>query len=618
MAVVRTEEASSSTSRCTYHAFLSFRGKDTRKTFTDHLYTALWNAGIHTFRDDDELERGEDIELELQKAIQESRISIIVFSINYASSSWCLDELVIILRRKNTAGHKVLPVFYNVKPSQVRDQTGSFAKAFDSHEEQLTQETDERRKAQMEKVEGWRAALREVANLSGMVLENQANGHEAKFIEEIIEETENKLKRTLLSVALYPIGTESRVQNINSWLQDGSTDVGIGVISGMGGIGKTTTAKVAYNLNYERFKYSCFLANIREISQQPNGLVHLQRQLLSDISIGKREKKYNIDEVVMIIKDAISCKKILLVLDDVDEEEQLNALIGKWDWFYSGSKIIITTRREQLLKAHVVHQKYKIKELDDDESLQLFSWHAFGQDHPSEDHMDHSKRVIRHCAGLPLALEVMGSSLCSRSVEVWRSALEKLEATLHDKIQKTLEISYKSLPDDHDKNLFLHVASSFVGADVDDVVKILEEDYTAIGIQNLRDRSLITVDDDNKLMMHQLLQEMARTIARRESSEEPGKHGGAWNHKNSSTVSAEKTGTEIVDGLVPSTRMLEKDKSVCKASRVGRAKRQHSGDSSDESMVSYQGKPLKRPLNSIFSWLAITSGFAKLFPGKKS
>ena len=160
----------------TYQVFLSFRGKDIRKIFIDHLYTALLRAGIRTFRDDDGIERGENIELELKKAIEQLRMSVVVLSEGYASSNWCLDELVKILEHKSTSGHFVLPVFYNVDPSRVRNQTGSFAEAFSFHEEKFRKETEDREKLWMEKVEGWRAALREVADLGGMVQQNQKNG----------------------------------------------------------------------------------------------------------------------------------------------------------------------------------------------------------------------------------------------------------------------------------------------------------------------------------------------------------------------------------------------------------------------------------------------------------
>ncbi|KAI5570218.1 hypothetical protein BDE02_11G012200 [Populus trichocarpa] len=156
------ESYSSRFSYCKYQVFLSFRGEDTRKNFTDHLYKALVDAGIHTFKDDDEIRRGKNIELELQEAIQQSKIAIIVFSKNYAWSRWCLDELVKIMEGKRNGDCIVFPVFYHVDPSEVRNQTGSFAAAFVEHEKHYKEE--------MERVNGWRIALKEVANLAGMDL----------------------------------------------------------------------------------------------------------------------------------------------------------------------------------------------------------------------------------------------------------------------------------------------------------------------------------------------------------------------------------------------------------------------------------------------------------------
>ncbi|GMP63284.1 hypothetical protein CsSME_00025027 [Camellia sinensis var. sinensis] len=140
MEIVRNQKASSSTSQCSYQVFLSFRGEDTRKAFVDHLYTALVQAGFLTFGDDDGIERGEGIKFELQKAIQGLRISIVVFSKHYASSSWCLDELVMIVKDRRISGHVVLPVFYHVDPSHMRNQTESFEEAFKKHEERFQAE----------------------------------------------------------------------------------------------------------------------------------------------------------------------------------------------------------------------------------------------------------------------------------------------------------------------------------------------------------------------------------------------------------------------------------------------------------------------------------------------
>ncbi|KAM7478646.1 hypothetical protein LguiA_026859 [Lonicera macranthoides] len=158
MAAVRTLEAASS-----FNVFLSFRGKDTRKTFTDHLYTALVAVNFRTFRDKEGIERGENIKLELGRAFMHSRCSIIVLSEDYASSGWCLVELVMILevKKKQDLRYVVLPIFYHVDPSDLKKQKGRIKNAFDVHEEQCRAETrDERKKEMMEKVKGWREALR--------------------------------------------------------------------------------------------------------------------------------------------------------------------------------------------------------------------------------------------------------------------------------------------------------------------------------------------------------------------------------------------------------------------------------------------------------------------------
>ncbi|KAG5548016.1 hypothetical protein RHGRI_013645 [Rhododendron griersonianum] len=139
MATINSHEASPSTSRRSYAAYLSFRGVDTRNRFTDHLYGALKREGLPTFRDEDELVRGEHIIPQIKKAIEGSRVSIIVLSKNYASSRWCLDELVMILKCRSS-GHLVLPVFYDVDPSEVRKQTGSFEEAFMRHERRIETE----------------------------------------------------------------------------------------------------------------------------------------------------------------------------------------------------------------------------------------------------------------------------------------------------------------------------------------------------------------------------------------------------------------------------------------------------------------------------------------------
>ncbi|XP_044476024.1 disease resistance protein RPV1-like [Mangifera indica] len=147
-----------SSSLVRYDVFLSFRGEDTRDGFTSHLNAALCRRKIETFIDY-ELKKGDEISPSLSWAIEGSMISIIVFSQRYASSRWCLEELVKILDCKKMNGQIVIPVFYRIDPSDVRKQTGNFGDAFADHEE--------RYRDRPEMLQRWRNALTEVANLSG-------------------------------------------------------------------------------------------------------------------------------------------------------------------------------------------------------------------------------------------------------------------------------------------------------------------------------------------------------------------------------------------------------------------------------------------------------------------
>ncbi|KAG6672653.1 hypothetical protein I3842_16G069700 [Carya illinoinensis] len=150
--------------RWSYDVFLSFRGTDTRNTFTVHLYLALCQRGIKTYKDDKDIERGEIISPTLIKAIEESMISIIVLSPNYASSTWCLEELTKIIECKKIKQQIVLPIFYHVNPSEVRNQSGSIGEALAKHGERFKEDP---------KMQRWKEALQEVAGLAGEHLEDR-------------------------------------------------------------------------------------------------------------------------------------------------------------------------------------------------------------------------------------------------------------------------------------------------------------------------------------------------------------------------------------------------------------------------------------------------------------
>ncbi|XP_008371625.2 TMV resistance protein N-like [Malus domestica] len=256
----------------TYDVFLSFRGEDTRFTFTDHLYAALYRNGIDTFIDR-HLKRGEEISPAFLKAIEESRISIIVISEKYASSRWCLDELVYILECRRSRQQIVWPVFYKVDPSHVRNQTSSFGDAFTGLECKYKDE---------EKILLWRRALREAANLSGYTVKEEE--YEATFIDKIVTEILVKvLQRTHLNVAKYLVGIQSCVQEMKELLGDKFRIWGSNILQNH----TVTRHLVTYNMSYsdirqlkgfknlENLKYmnlrGCkFLEKIPDLSGSPN------------------------------------------------------------------------------------------------------------------------------------------------------------------------------------------------------------------------------------------------------------------------------------------------------------------------------------------------------------
>ncbi|XP_042961067.1 disease resistance protein RPV1-like isoform X3 [Carya illinoinensis] len=531
--------SSSLSPQWTYDVFLSFRGEDTRNNFTAHLHNALHRKGVITYIDD-KLRRGEEISQALLRAIEESRISITVLSKNYASSTWCLDELTKILECRKTKQQMVLPVFYNVDPSEVRHQTKSFGEALAKLEERLKDSA---------RVQRWKACLKEVANLSGWHLGE--NGSESKFIQEITQAVTRIVNRTYLNVAKHPIGVESRVHAINMLLSVGMNDIRMIGVFGVGGIGKTTITKAIYNLNAYQFEDSCFLANVRETSKREFGLVQLQEKLLYDILGESSLKVDNVDRGINIIKERLCSKRILLVLDDVDQLAQLEALSGESGWVGLGSRIIITTRDKHLLTKHQVGLTYKVKEMDHNEALQLFSWHAFKKDKPIDGFVQLSEHALRCARGLPLALVVLGSDIYGRSLHEWKSALDKCKRLPNKNIHKILRISYDDL-DDNEKDIFLDIACFFKGKDADYVIKILDSCgfFPDIGIRVLTDKSLIAIEENNRLVMHDLIQEMGREIVRQESPKEPGRRSRLWFHGDVRYVLEENEGTNKIEGIL--------------------------------------------------------------------
>nr|GEW43431.1 Toll/interleukin-1 receptor (TIR) domain-containing protein [Tanacetum cinerariifolium] len=354
-----------------YDVFISFRGEDTRKTFVDHLYEALQDKCIYTYNDDEKIKRGKTIDNQLIQAIKDSRFFIIVFSENYASSSWCLEELVQIMDCQNNGEQTAYLVFFHVEPTQVRKQSGPFGEAFSENKNK-------------DAAGKWIEALKGAAGLAGLELKNTLDG---------------------------------------------------------------------------------FVKNVREVANgSVSGLKELQEQILSDV-LNVKVTLPNVDDGKNMMKWRMPGKKVLLVLDDVDHIDQLEALAGEHKWFKSGSRILNTTRDEQVLKAYrLVDVICDIALLSHQEATSLFSRYAFGRENPLQEYGELSEKVIRYAAGLPLTVTVLGSFLCGQTKE---DAIRILE---------------------------------FCGFHARNGLKVLEQ------------RSLITISKDEVLGMHDHIEEMGKNV----------------------------------------------------------------------------------------------------------
>ncbi|XP_050253003.1 disease resistance protein RUN1-like isoform X3 [Quercus robur] len=434
----------------------------------------------------------------------------------------------------------IWPVFYDVDPSVVRKPTGTFEQAINEHKKRF--------KHDITKVEIWKAALAKVANIFGWHLQDR---HESEFIQHIVKEMMKKLSSKPSSIIKKFIAMESIMAKFIPLYLGFENNVRMIGIYGMGGLGKTTLARVVYDEFRSHFEGSSFIANVREDSKK-HGLPQLQQQLLADILEDRNIYVRNVYDGVDLIKERLHRKKVLLVIDDVDHLDQLTNLAGEQDWFGLGSWIIITTRDEHVLKLHGVLNRYNPNGLNNDDALKLFCLKAFKNEQPEKGYMQLSQVVVKYASGLPLALITLGSFLFGRTIVEWQSALYSFKDT-EGEIFDILKISYDGLKEMW-KKIFLDIACFFRGWEKNQVIEILENcGFKArIGISVLLDKSLLTVNYKGSLEMHDLLQEMGEKIVCFESGGNLEKQSRLWLINDLLHVLENNKATKAIQAIVVS------------------------------------------------------------------
>ncbi|GJU78482.1 Toll/interleukin-1 receptor domain-containing protein [Tanacetum coccineum] len=381
-------------------------------------------------------------------------------------------------------GQIVMPIFYDVDPSDVRKQRGDFGEEFSK---QVAENTT--------KAELWRKELVAASNISGW-------------------EPKNHLLRTI---------DEGLVGMRDHYLATSSVYMEI----------------------MHHFKSHCIIENIREESRK-SGLKKLQGDILSALYKTKMEV-YSVAEGKRKIKSMLCHSNVLVILDDVDDLDQLEALAGSPNWFGDGSRIIITTRDEHLLRKHKVDHVSPVRLLSHDEAIWLFNSHAYNEEKHIKDYEKLSLQVVSYADGLPLALKVLGSFLYDKDAKEWMSTMDRLRDIPESEIVDKLKISYDGLKP-VEKELFLDIACFFRGELKWDTMEIFDACgfHPEIGIKVLIQKSLITIDSDERFGMHDLIQEMGHYIVRGEHPNNPEKHSRVWKQaEENDQIKAIKIGDDI-------------------------------------------------------------------------
>ncbi|XP_010481624.1 PREDICTED: disease resistance protein RRS1-like [Camelina sativa] len=447
-------------------------------------------------------------------------VFILLFSKNYASAE-SLDKLVTLMEYQKANGVLIIPVFLKVTPSEVHDPKG-FVEATFSQLGNSVQGAG--------RVQKWKEAINELAHTDDC---KWIAGGKSILPEEIVR---------YACLRLFSISSQNvtRMYSLLNSLQTSDTQM-VG-IWGMPGIGKTSVAREIFRRLAPGYD-SCYFLQDFHLMYQTKGLSNLRDELFSKLFGEEKLVIDACDTKPSFMKNRFQNKTVLVVIDDVSNARDAEALVGGFDWFSGGHLIILTSRNRQVLVQCKVKELYEIQKLSQSESSQILSLSLLGQ----YESMLNSE-FVRYASGIPLVLRVLGMFATNKCTVSEKEQLQMLRQSPPTEIMDAFRRSFDGL-NENEKNIFLDLACFFRGENRNHVTQILDgcSYFTDLGIYSLIDEYLIEPLDD-KIEMSNVFQDMGRFVVC-EESKEPGRRSRLWDANEITEVLTNNSGTVAVEGI---------------------------------------------------------------------
>ncbi|KAL4196769.1 hypothetical protein AMTRI_Chr04g247900 [Amborella trichopoda] len=476
-----------------------------------------------------------------EEVINEATVCIVILTRDFANCTLCLEELRLMHQSKI----HMIPIFYDVRPSEVRrTEKGVFRLAFEGAEKSMQKEE-------------WKFFLQKTGYLSGWKF-SDFRWNSRKLLKAVVQDAIKMVNANVLEVAKHPVGLAEKTEKLQRLLEVGHEGRGARVLGlvGMGGIGKTTLAKEFFNIMRSQFKASCFVDDIKDRVVRA-GLEKVQGFLLKDL-LQIDNQIHSINQGKFLLRKCLVRAEVIIVLDNIDDFDQLDALQVP-EVVHCTSIVLITTRDRRLVECIPNVLIYDMDGLEKHYAKELFCWHAFLMPQPALGFDVLVDKFVTYCNGLPLSLETLGAQVFGETIHIWERILQTIVEIIPGDIDRHLRVSYDAL-DWSEKQIFLDIASFFIGEDKDMAIRVWDalKWFGSAGVRSLQHKCLVKLEK-NKFRMHDQLRDMAAKILEEENFNNPGCRSRLWRPNDVIKVLDEGSGSETVQGLTLVVNAVEDD-----------------------------------------------------------